>query len=126
MINRKQLERERTERLRGMIILLLYAAKPKPLELAMLTKLLDRRNYPVSRRRLAEELDYLRSNRLIRVFPVESVDELNEIEQSKLMQRYSDCDSDEEMGQIVAARITTAGIDFQEGTAEKSGIARVE
>lgn len=109
-----------------MIILLLYLYKPKPLELATLITLLDARNYPISRRRLGEEIDYLRSNRLIRIFPIDSISELDEREQSLLIQKYIDCESDFEMRQIVAAKITTSGIDFQEGTAVKQGIARVE
>jgi hypothetical protein len=109
-----------------MIILLLYAAKPKSLELSSLMRLLDRRNYPCSRRRLGEELDYLRSNRLLRLFPVTESADLSDVEQAKLIQRYVECDSDEEMGQVLAARITTSGIDFQEDSSIKPGIARVE
>ncbi|PYS88989.1 MAG: hypothetical protein DMF64_18975 [Acidobacteria bacterium] len=88
--------------------------------------LLDSRNYPLTRRRLAEEVDYLRSLRLIRLFPSTAEEELDEVKQAKLIQRYADCDSDDEMGDVVCARITTAGINFQDGIADHPGIARVE
>ena len=126
MWNPRQQDQERTERLRGWIVYLLYMSRPKALELASLTRLLDRRNLPVSRRRLAEEIDYLRSLRLIRVFNIDAEEELTEVQQAKLVQKYSDCDSDEEMGTVLCARITTAGINFQQGIEAQTGLARVE
>lgn len=116
----------RIQRLRGWIIYLLYKARPKPMEVVVLRTLLDRYNYPLSRRRLGEELDYLRSLRLIRVFPCDSEAELGEVEQAKLVQRFSDCESDEEMGQVLCVRITTAGINLQDGITNMEGIMRVE
>jgi hypothetical protein len=126
MWNSRDQERKRTERVRGYIIYLLYKARPRPLELALLADLLDARNFPVSRRRLAEEVDYLRSLRFLRIFPLDAESELSEVEQAKLMQRYPDCDSDAEMGMVLAARLTTAGINFQEGTTLPDGLQRVE
>lgn len=126
MWNPKDQERKRTERLRGWIIYLLYKARPQPLELALLIELLDARNFPVSRRRLAEEVDYLRSLRLLRIFPMHAEEVLDDVKQAKLMQRYSDCESDSELGQVVAARLTAAGINFQEGVDTLVGMQRVE
>lgn len=126
MWNPKDQERKRTERLRGWILYLLYKARPQPIELALLLDLLDARNFPVSRRRLAEEVDYLRSLRLLRIFPMHAEEELDEVKQAKLMQRYSDCDSDTELGAVIGARLTAAGINFQEGVDPMTGLQRVE
>ena len=70
MLTQKDVERNRTERIRGYIIYLLYTAHPNPLEWQVLIELLDARNFPLTRRRLAKEIDYLRSLRLLRVFPM--------------------------------------------------------
>ncbi|MET0466904.1 MAG: hypothetical protein ABW007_27330 [Chitinophagaceae bacterium] len=126
MFSHKAQQRERTESLRGWIVYFLYKARPKPLELPSLMRLLDRRNYPVSRRRLAEEIDYLRSLKLLRVFPSTATSELDEIQQAKWIQKYADSDSDEEIGDVLCVRITTAGINFQDGLSEYQGIARVD
>jgi hypothetical protein len=126
MWNPREQERNRTERLRGWIIYLLYKARPQPIELSLLIELLDARNYPVTRRRLSEEVDYLRSLRFLRVFPMHAEEELDDVKQAKLMQRYSDCGSDVELGQAVGARLTAAGINFQEGTDKPVGLQRVE
>jgi hypothetical protein len=126
MLTLREQEQERIERMRGWLILFLYKAKPKPLELPTLIRLMDRRNFPLTRRRLAEELDYLRSLRFVRVFNSEAEQELDEIQQAKLVQRYADCESDSEMGTVLCARITTAGINFQESTKPWEGIQRVE
>lgn len=126
MWNQKQQQRERNERLRGWIIYLLYKAKPRPLELAVLTSLLDARNFPLSRRRLAEEIDYLRSLKMLRLFPSCSDEELDDVKQAKLTQRYADTDNDREMGEALCARVTAAGINFQDGVTDMAGITRVE
>jgi hypothetical protein len=80
----------------------------------------------MSRRRLAEELDYLRSLRILRIFPLGATQELDEVEQAKLIQRYSDCESDEEVGKTLCARLTAAGINYQDGIEDFKGIHRVE
>jgi hypothetical protein len=126
MWNRKDQQRQRNERIRGWIIYFLYQARPGLIECPVLINLLDARNLPLTRRRLAEELDYLRSLRLLRIFPATAEQELDEVKQAKLIQRYVDTDSDGEMGDVLCARITTAGINFQDGLTEHPGIARVE
>jgi hypothetical protein len=126
MWNPKDQERKRTERRRGWIIYFLYKARPQPIELASLMELLDAYNFPVSRRRLAEEVDYLRSLRLLRIFPMHAEVELDDVGQAKLMQRYADCESDGELGAVVGARLTAAGINFQEGVDTLTGMQRVE
>lgn len=127
MWNQKDQQRERNERLRGWILYFLYHARPRPLELATLLKLLDRRNFPLSRRRLAEELDYLRALRVLRVFPALADTELDEVQQARWIQRYADTIDDGELGDTLCARVTTAGINFQDGTTQRiDGITRVE
>jgi len=127
MWNPKDQQRERNERLRGWIVYFLYKARPKPLELVTLMRLLDSRNHPCSRRRLAEEIDYLRSLRLIRIFPSMAEEELDEVKQTKWVQRFADSNSDEDVGDSLCARITRAGINFQDGTTHSiTGIMRVE
>lgn len=126
MFKLREHERERVERRRGWIVYFLFKARPHPLELASLIRLLDRRNFPLSRRGLAEEIDYLRSLRLIRVFNSDAQVEIDEVGQARLVQRYADCESDEEMGEVLCARITAAGINFQEGRNEADGVQRVE
>ena len=123
--NRADQERERIRRLRGWILRFLYKARPRPVELVVLIRLLDRVNHPVGRATLAEELDYLRGLNLLRIFPLDSNKEHDDVEQSKMIQRYMLCDSDEEMGSVLAARISAAGVNFCEGQ-DVTGVERVE
>jgi len=123
--SRADQERERIKRLRGWILNFLYKARPRPVELVVLIRLLDRVNYPVSRTTLAEELDYLRGLNLLRIFPMESSKEHDDVEQAKLIQKYVLCDSDEEMGLVLSARISAAGVNFCEGQ-DITGVDRVE
>lgn len=126
MSSLKQQERERIERLRGWILNFLYLQIPKPIEMPILLRLLDRQNFPLTRRRLAEQLDYLCSLRFIRVFAAGDEQERDSVQQAKLIQRYADTESDKEMGQTLCARITTAGVNFHEGVEDSKGIHRVE
>ena len=126
MWNSRAHQRERTERLRGWIVCFLYTARPRPLELASIWRLLDRQNFPVTRRRLAEEIDYLRSVRLLSVFPADTDTEVDKVSQAKLIQRFSETDSDEDAGFVLSARITSAGINFPDGLTEMAGVARVD
>lgn len=119
----KQLRKIETERRRGWIVYLLYAAKPKPLDFSSLISLLDARNFPLSCRRFAEELDYLRSAGLIRVFPIGADSALDDVGQAKLIQKY--CDSEGELNDDYCAKITTRGVDFQEGHFTQTGVAQV-
>lgn len=122
-LDQKLLRKQETERRRGWFIYLLYASRPKPLDFASMIRLLDARNFPLSARRFAEELDFLRSAGLLRVFPLGNDDALNEIEQSKLIQRY--CESEGELDDNYSAKITNKGINFQEGHFEEQGVTRV-
>lgn len=126
MVDLKKLEQKRTERRRGWIIYLLYKARPHPMELLTLMELLDAANFPVTRRRLAEELDYLRSLRLVRIFPSGAGEQFDDVQQAKFIQRYAECESDEEMKLVLCARLTAAGINFQEGLESLKGLLRVE
>jgi hypothetical protein len=125
-MNRRRTEREETERLRGWLVYLLYEHRPKPLQLASLWKLLDQYNQPLIRRRFIQEVDHVRGLGLIRVFPAGAAQELDEVAQARLIQRYADTADDREMGMILLARLTTAGTLFQEGTTEVPGIQRVD
>lgn len=122
-LDQKQLRRQETEKRRGWIIYLLYISRPKPLDFSSLIRLLDQRNFPMSHRRFAEEIDFLRSVGLLRVFPIGAVDALSEVEQSKLIQRY--CDSEGELDDDFSAKLSTRGVNFQEGHFEETGVTRV-
>jgi hypothetical protein len=126
MFNQQAQQRERSARVRGWIIYFLYKGRPQPLPLYSVWKMLDRHNMPLTRRRFAEEIDYLRGLRLLSVFPAGSDTEVSVVEQAKLTQRYADCESDQEMGLVLWARLTTAGVNFQDGTSDHEGITRVE
>lgn len=121
--NPKQLRALEAKKRRGWILRLLEASLPKPLDLASLIQLLDERNFPLSTRRLSEELDFLRSSGLIRVFPIGATSELDNVAQAKLLQRYSD--SEGEMDDDIATCLTSKGRLFQEGDIEEAGITRV-
>lgn len=125
MIGNEELKRQKNQRCRGWIIYLIYKARPNPVEFAVLGTVLDAKNFPMSRRRLAEEIDYMRSLRLLRVFPLGASEELDEVKQAKLLQQYADCDSDEEMGVSLCVRLTAAGINFQDALDDHKGIHRV-
>jgi hypothetical protein len=126
MYNHKDQDRDRVGRIRGWILYILFKQRPKPMELSLLMTVLDKRNHPLSRRRLAEEIAYLLDLRLLKLSHSQAEEELTEGAQVKLIQRFGDCDSDVEMGVVVSARITTAGINFQESSDEIKGIQRVE
>lgn len=126
MFNLQEQQRERSARVRGWIVYLLYKGRPHPQPLTSLWKMLDRHNMPLTRRRLAEEIDYLRSLRLLGVFPSTSEVEVSVVDQAKLTQRYAECESDQEMGQVLLARLTAAGVNFQEGISTHEGITRVD
>src|SRR5260370_42230017 len=96
---------QRTERLRGWIVKILYEARPDPLEFAVLSTTLDECNFGVSRRMLAGEVDFLRSLKLVRVFPLGSHEELGKVEQAKLLQRYANSDSDQEINLMGCATL---------------------
>jgi hypothetical protein len=126
MMNHNDLTLSKLERRRGWIIYLIYKARPHPVELAVLSTLLDAKNFPMSRRLLAEELDYLRSLRILRVFYIGANEELSEVQQAKLIQRYAECESDEETGKSLCVRLTAAGINYQDGIEDFKGIHRVK
>src|SRR5580704_18452562 len=115
-----------TERRRGWILKMLNEARPDPIELAVLSNALDAINQPVGRRTLAKELDYLRSLKLLRLFLLGQNEELGEVEQALLAQRYAASESDSELRMNVCARITVSGINFQDGLSDFDGITRVE
>jgi hypothetical protein len=118
-------KREQIERLRGWIIYLLYKARPRHVEFDSLQRLLDKFNLPVTRLRLAEEIDYLRSLRLVKVSLGHSQPELEEGQQTRHIQRYADADREDVS--LACASLTAAGINFQEELDQMTtGIARVD
>lgn len=126
LVDHKAQQREELAHKRGWILYLLFLKRPAPVSTARLWKMLDKQNVYFSRRTLAEEIDYLRSLRLIDVFPQGTTKKLDDVAQALLIQRYSQCASDEEMGEVMCARITSAGINFQLGETDHIGITRVE
>lgn len=116
---------QRTERLRGWMLKILYEARPDPLELVVLSSTLDEVNYGVSRRTLGMEIDFLRSLSMVRVFPLGCNDELNKVEQAKLLQRFCNSDSDGELNVVLCATLSAKGINFQEGLEDFHGVSRV-
>lgn len=106
-----------------MIIYLLYTARPRPLDFASILHLLDSQNLPLSVRRLAEEIDFLRSSKLLRVFPVGATAIVDDVAQAKLMQRFSE--SEGELNDDYAACLTTKGVNYQEEHFETDGVTRV-
>lgn len=109
-------------RRRGWIIKFLYESRPQPIEVTLLQELMDSVNFPMSVRQLIQELDFLRSEELLRVFPITATAELDEVEQARLLQRCSEVEGEERK---VCVRIRTAGINLQEGSISKLGIQRV-
>jgi len=126
MVTRKLTDKQETERARGFIIYLLYLKKPHAFELNSLWRTMDEHNQPIGHRRFVEEVDYLRSLGLLRVFPSQSEKEITVVEQARLLQRFIETPMARDMGSFVYARITAAGINFQEGNSEVVGIERVE
>lgn len=123
---RRRTEREETERLRGWLIYLLYENLPNPLHAVSLWKLLDRYNQPVLRRRFIKELDHVRGLGLIGVFPSGTTKRCDEVEQARLIQRYSAAGDDREMEEVLMVRLTPAGTTFQDGITDVPGVQRVE
>jgi hypothetical protein len=126
MVTRRITDKQETEQLRGWIVYLLYLSKPKPLELNALWTTLDMYSIPTVHRKFVEEVDHLRALGLLRIFPAGAKTEIDEIEQARLLQKFIDGPRARELGTFVFARLTTAGVQFQEGDSEAVGVARVE
>jgi hypothetical protein len=88
MATRKLTDKQETEQIRGWIIYLLYLSKPKPLELNGLWSTLDMYSIPTVHRKFVEEVDHLRALGLLRVFPAGAKTEINDVEQSRLLQKF--------------------------------------
>ncbi len=106
-----------------MMIYLICMARPKSLELGSLMYLLDQRNYPMTRHRLGEDLDFLRGAGLLRVTTPASEILLSENQQEKFLHSFAV--SDGERDNDFCVRPTTKGINFQEGHIEEIGVLRV-
>lgn len=104
---------------------ILYEARPDPLELVVLSSTLDEVNFGVSRRTLGAEVDFLRSKGAVRVFPLGSDIEIDRVGQAKMLQRFCNSDSDEEMNTTLCATLSAHGIDFQEALVDLAGVSRV-
>jgi len=126
MATRKITEKHETEQTRGWIVYLLYLSKPKPMELNALWSTLDMYSIPVLHRKFVEEVDHLRALGLLRVFPAGAKAEVNDTEQARLLQRFIEGPRARDTGTFVFARLTTAGVQFQEGDSEVVGVFRVE
>ncbi|MCP9494270.1 MAG: hypothetical protein MSG64_07430 [Pyrinomonadaceae bacterium MAG19_C2-C3] len=117
----KEIRQNRNERFRGYMVYLIYKARPHRLELSQLQRLLDARNFPASRLRLAEELSFLCDAGLIAI-------NHNDTQMGGVdwLERFADSDADQEIADALRAKLTTAGVNFQESTKPFEGIARVE
>ncbi len=109
---------------RGLIVYLLYISRPKALEFSSIIYLLDARNYPLTRRRLAEDLDFLRDAGLLRITcpsaaDIHSTDALQEKQLHQFAESDGDLDND------FCARLTNKGLNFQEDNLNESGVMRV-
>lgn len=111
------------ERRRGLIVYLLYISRPKSLEFGSLMYLLDARNYPITRQRLAEDLDFLRDAGLLRVTTPSSELVLSDNQQEKFLHRFAESDGDSDND--FCGRLTTKGINFHEGHTDQLGVLRV-
>lgn len=109
-------------RCRGWILKFLYAERPSPMELSLLQECMDSVDFPMTFRQLAGEIDFLRTEQMLRVFPLGAKTELDEVAQARLLQR---CCNNEEEARKVCVRIRTKGINFQEGDLECLGVVRV-
>lgn len=111
------------DRRRGFVIYFLYFSRPKSLELGSLIYLLDTKNYPITRQRLAEDLDFLRDAGLVRITTPSSELVLNDNQQERFLHKFAesdgDCDND------YCARLTTHGLQYQEGHSNQLGVVRV-
>src|SRR5205085_1587498 len=120
MFTLKQQRLQDSEERRGWIIFLLYQRRPKPLTCTQIRRQLDALNLPTTRRTLAEELEYLRGEDLIKVFPSDAQAKIEDVAQSKLVQAFGDSESDRELlwdgrqGWVPCALISGAGVKFQE------------
>lgn len=121
----KELRRERTERVRGLILFFLYTARPRNIEAPTLLRLLDRRNYPMSKRTLAEHLQFLCEENLLRV-ETPSGGNCGTLAPCDLIERYANDDVDDQPDTVLTIRITNLGTNFQDGTKSIEGITRVE
>ncbi|HQZ81638.1 MAG TPA: hypothetical protein PLR83_00330 [Pyrinomonadaceae bacterium] len=110
-------------RRRGWVVYLAYTAKPMPLTFNTLIELLDARNMPLTHRRFAEHLDFLRSIGFVKIFPIANSVEISNLEQTKIIQAY--CDNDGDGGDGYCIGLTTRGINFQEGHFEETGVLRM-
>jgi hypothetical protein len=119
----QQLKKYEMERRRGMIVYLLNVSRPKPVELGSLLYLLDARNYPVTRHRLAEDLDFLRDAGLVRLMMPSSESPLNDVQQEKHLHRFAESDGDNDNDFCV--KLTNKGINFQDGQTQELGVLRV-
>jgi hypothetical protein len=117
---------QRIERLRGWIINILYVNRPDPCELSVISDTLDGYNMGCSRRALAGEIELLRTLRLVRVFPLGSGEDISNIQQAQLIQRYANSDNDQELHMTLCASLTARGNYFQEGLESVTGVARIQ
>lgn len=115
----KNYERDRR---RGVILYFLYFSRPKSLELGSMIYFLDTKNYPITRHRLAEDLDFLRDAGLIKITTPSSELALSDNQQEKLLHKFAE--SDGECDNDYCARLTNKGLIFQEGNSTEPGVVR--
>ena len=119
----QQIKNYERDRRRGCIIYFLYFSRPKSLELGSLIYLLDTKNFPITRQRLAADLDFLRDAGLVRITTPSSELVLSDNQQERFLHKFAesdgDCDND------YCARLTNKGLQCQEGNCAELGVVRV-
>ena len=118
-LNTGQLNDLQRDRRRGWILYLLYESDPKPLDLPSLIHLLDQRNFPMTSRGLAKDLQFLRGAGLLMI----ADKELSKAEATRLLNRYAEMGDEARDGLSIS--ITVAGSDFQEGRRIIPGVMRI-
>ena len=123
LINQKESDRERMNRLRGWIIYIVYGSRPRNVDFTTLKSMLDRRGYPLSSHRLAKELSFLCGEDLVRVSRLGVSKRLNlEEDQDALLLRYMESYNADD-GYCVSLR--TRGVQFQEDNCDVPGVMRI-
>lgn len=123
LIDHKESERDRMNRLRGWIIYIVYGARPRVVDFTTLKSMLDRRGYPLSSHRLAKELSFLCGEDLVRVGLLDrrkkpTADE----DQDALLLRYMESYN---VDDAYCVALRTRGVQFQEENCDVLGVMRI-
>ncbi len=123
LINQKDSERERMNRLRGWIIYIVYGSRPRTVDFTTLKSMLDRRGYPLSSHRLAKELSFLCGEDLVRVSLLDRRKKpVADDEQDDLLLRYMESYN---VDDAYCVALRSRGVQFQEENCDVPGVMRI-